>query len=274
MIVLKDIETKTFDKAFVGGYSPAEVDDFLDEIYDSFKKLSDDKADLEEKIVILAKKLEEYRNDEENIKNALLDAQKLKASVKEEIEKQNSELLDGAKAEAERIINDAKIEAEKILSSASVSAAKEKEILNKNISLEEKRYEEIKNTVHDFKKQIFDLYKEHLELLNSLPDIEEESYIIEDKIEEEIPEKIISEEEVSPEEDVVEEIIEENDVAEESDYEKSEESSFEKDEQISLISDEFYAEKAYKDEIKVENIKFGVDYDIEEDDDDEDEYIN
>ena len=36
--------------------------------------------------------------------------------------------------------------------------------------MEENRYEEIKNTVHNFKKQIFDLYKEHLELLASLPD--------------------------------------------------------------------------------------------------------
>ena len=255
MIVLKDIETKTFDKAFVGGYNPNEVDDFLDEIYDSFKKICDEKADLEEKIVILAKKIEEYRNDEDNIKNALLDAQKMKASVKGEIERQNSEILDSAKAEAEKIINDAKIEAEKILSSASINAEKEKEVLNKNISLEENRYEEIKNTVHNFKKQIFDLYKEHLELLNNIPEVEEEKYIVEEIVE--------SAEEV--EEEIIEEpIVEEEKISEEASDE----------EQISLISDNFFTEEVYKDEIEVEKIKFGVDYDIEEDDDDEDEYID
>ena len=276
MIVLKDIETKTFDKAFVGGYNPNEVDKFLDEIYDSFKSVCEDNENLKEKIVILAKKVEEYRNDEENIKNALLDAQKLKSSIKDEIEKQNSDIIEKAKAEAENIINNAKKEAEKILSSASETASVEKADLHNKILFEEEKFEEIKNTVHNFKKQIFDLYKEHLELLNKIPSVEE-SKDLDEKPEESTSENINNENKFN---DASEEIISESDeisVKPEQILENQEE---ENTMEIQSSSDEIQpsveevSEKLYKDEIKVENLKFGVDYDIDNDFDDDDEYMN
>ena len=274
MIVLKDIETKTFDKAFVGGYNPNEVDKFLDEIYDSFKSVCEDNENLKEKIVILAKKIEEYRNDEENIKNALLDAQKLKSSIKDEIEKQNSDIIEKAKAEAENIINNAKEEAEKIISSASETASVEKADLHNKILFEEEKFEEIKNTVHNFKKQIFDLYKEHLELLNKIPSVEKNKDLDEKpKPEDSIDENFYNDNYTS------EDIISENDEI----SAKSEEVLENQEENIKEIqssekeippSVEEVSEKLYKDEIKVENLKFGVDYDIDNDFDDDDEYMN
>lgn len=269
MIVLKDIETKTFDKAFVGGYNPTEVDTFLDEIYDSFKNVCDDNENLKEKILILAKKVEEYRNDEENIKNALLDAQKLKASVKNDIEKQNSDIIENAKAEAENIINEAKAEAEKLLSEARETASKEESEIRNKIVNEEARFEEIKEAVHNFKKDIFDLYKEHLELLNKLPSYEKSS-----KVE---TEQETNAEEISADENTSE--VVNNISSSETDDIKESESNNEEEPATSVTEDaqpvvEEVSEKLYKDEIKVENLKFGVDYDIDNDFDDDDEYIN
>lgn len=285
MIVLKDIETKTFDKAFVGGYNPAEVDKFLDEVYDSFKNVCDDNENLKEKILILAKKVEEYRNDEENIKNALLDAQKLKTSVKNDIEKQNADIIEKANAEAENIINEAKAEAENILSVAKDKAEKEEAELQDKISKgeaelrdkisnEEEKFEEIKEAVHNFKKDIFDLYKEHLELLNKLP-----SYKKNPKVEQENNPSV---NEISTDENSSER---KNDIKSEEleaikDSENVNEIEAIKEDTTTLDTEdtqpvvEEVSEKLYKDEIKVENLKFGVDYDIDNDFDDDDEYIN
>ena len=80
MLTPNDIANKKFDKA-MGGYRIDDVEAFLSQVSDTVIALYEDKKNLEEKIEILAEKLEEYRADEDSLRNALLGAQKLGDSV-------------------------------------------------------------------------------------------------------------------------------------------------------------------------------------------------
>ena len=72
----EDIRNVTFDKV-MRGYRPEEVDAYLDQVAAELERLQTEKADAEKKMYILAEKVDQYRNDEETLKTALLNAQRL-----------------------------------------------------------------------------------------------------------------------------------------------------------------------------------------------------
>ena len=107
MLTLEQIRDVTFRKAKFGGYMPEDVNDFIDEVLASYESLLQNNAELVRKLEILAKKVEEYREDEESIRTAVMSAQKLgDASIRE------------AKHKAEVILKDASLKAEKIVGGA------------------------------------------------------------------------------------------------------------------------------------------------------------
>ena len=59
----KDIVTKTFDKAKLGGYKIEEVDEYLRDVSVEYKKLQNENEELEKKLEVLAAKVREYRKD-------------------------------------------------------------------------------------------------------------------------------------------------------------------------------------------------------------------
>ena len=91
----EDIRNVTFDKV-MRGYRPEEVDAYLDQVAAELERLQTEKADAEKKMYILAEKVDQYRNDEETLKTALLNAQRMGESVIHE-----------ARQKAETIIYDA-----------------------------------------------------------------------------------------------------------------------------------------------------------------------
>ena len=101
MLTASDILNVKFSKT-MGGYRTYEVDEFLEKCAETVSELTSAKMELEKKLEILADKLVEYRKDEDNIRTALLSAQKLGDTVVRE-----------AKHKAERILEDAKNKAEK-----------------------------------------------------------------------------------------------------------------------------------------------------------------
>ena len=62
-----DIRNIQFTKS-MGGYKTAEVDPFIDKCADTVEALLREKAELTKKLEVLADKLVEYRNDEDNIR--------------------------------------------------------------------------------------------------------------------------------------------------------------------------------------------------------------
>lgn len=147
-----DIQNKKFDRA-VGGYKPEDVNIHLNQVADYVQQLEAEKKDLEDKMMILAEKLEEYREDEDSLRAALIGAQKLGDSV-----------VRDAKTKAEVLITEAKMKAQELVNDA-----------QSNIDKETVALSQIKNEVADFRNQILAMYKRHIEMIQSIPNEEEAS---------------------------------------------------------------------------------------------------
>lgn len=161
MLTLNDIINVSFRKSNFSGYRSEDVDDFIDEVKESYdlliqkniaqKETNDaltaENERLREENESLKRNVDKYQTDADEIKNALISAQKLsEASIRE------------ARHKAEIILKDANLKAERIVSSA------EAEILEQKSELDQ-----IRQAVTDFRSKLLDMYKEHLTLINALP---------------------------------------------------------------------------------------------------------
>ena len=166
MLSLNDITNVSFRKAGFSGYKPEDVDDFIDKVKSSFEELmkanraqreeldraEEEKRQLQKKLEILAAKIEEYRSEEDEIKTALVSAQKLgDASIRE------------ARHKAEIILKDANLKAEHIISGAEGQIQQQKQ-----------QMVDLKKQVSDFRAQLLDMYRRHLTLIDALPTAKEE----------------------------------------------------------------------------------------------------
>lgn len=151
MLTPDEIRNITFTKG-IGGYKTSEVDIFIDQCADTVEALLAEKAELSKKLEILADKLVEYRNDEDSIRTALLSAQRLGDTVVRE-----------ANHKAGLILDDAKIKAQKMQENAQRSIASEQEELRR-----------IQREIASFKSRMLSIYREHLSLIDVLPEPEEE----------------------------------------------------------------------------------------------------
>lgn len=151
MIAPQEIRTVTFDKV-MRGYRPEDVDAFLQQVAQQVEQLQAEKEGCEKKLYILAEKVEEYRKDEDNLKTALLNAQRMGENVIRE-----------ARQKAESILREADIRAEDITRAAS-----------EQVSEERMELERVKAEVAQFKNSVLSLYKQHIESLSTLPGDEPE----------------------------------------------------------------------------------------------------
>ncbi|MBQ5326246.1 MAG: DivIVA domain-containing protein [Oscillospiraceae bacterium] len=167
MFTADEIRQITFEKV-MRGYRPEDVESFIENIADEFEALEKEKKDLEEKLYLLAEKVEQYKAEEESIKTTLINAQRLGESI-----------VSDARVKADNVIREATIKKNDIISSAYNEIEGTEDVLNR-----------LKKEVSDFKRNILSLYKTHIESLSTLP---------EEKTEEAVPQQ---------EEPVVEEVAE------------------------------------------------------------------
>ncbi len=161
MLSLNDIINVGFRKSGFSGYRAEDVDAFVDRVRESYDELLKKNVSLEqqtdklkagsqenvEKLKVLAAKIEEYRAQEDEIKNALISAQKLSdASVRE------------ARHKAEIIVKDANQKAERIVAGA-----------DQKVEDQKRELERLKKAVSDFRSKLLGMYKEHLTLIDALP---------------------------------------------------------------------------------------------------------
>ena len=109
MITVQDIANRNFDKA-LHGYKTEDVDDFLNLIEEDYEKLWNENADLKNKMGILVEKIQEYREVEESLRNALLSAQKMSEDITADAKRQGDAIIADAKEKADRIINQISIQ--------------------------------------------------------------------------------------------------------------------------------------------------------------------
>lgn len=150
MLTLNEIRNVNFRKSNFGGYRAEDVEAFIDEVQLSYDSLLKENAELLKRLESLTAKLEEYQQEEDSIRNALMNAQKVgDASLRD------------AKHKAEIILKDATIKAEKIVSNAQIEIHRERDVIEK-----------MQRDIADFKAKLLKVYKEHLTLINSIPNEE------------------------------------------------------------------------------------------------------
>ena len=145
MLNPNEIANKQFSKGL--GYRAEEVDSYLRQIASDIGELIEEKRDLEKKMMVLADKLEEYKEDEESLRAALLGAQKLGDSVVREAKAKAQSLLEDAEAQAVQLVENAK----------------------KEIERQQQGFVRLQREVATFKSKLQLVYKQHLELISSIP---------------------------------------------------------------------------------------------------------
>ena len=160
MISASDIRERKFEKAAFG-YKQEDIDDFLEELIHEFEELDAEREDLHSKIQILADKVREYRQDEDALKDALLGAQKQGHQVIAEAKEKADEIISKAEERAKALIDEATVQHDAAMEKNRAAIAKEKENLV-----------EAQKQVSEFKKELFDMYKTHLEMISAMPEFD------------------------------------------------------------------------------------------------------
>jgi cell division initiation protein len=110
-----DIANKEFRRRLFGGYDPAEVDDFLDQVVQEFERLIKESERLREQVETLTAKLEQYQNLEDTINRTLVTAQQAAEEVKANARREADLLIQEARLQAERIIEAGQAKARRIM---------------------------------------------------------------------------------------------------------------------------------------------------------------
>lgn len=132
MLTTDQILNAMFTPVSKGAYNADEVDSFLKNVAESYETALQNNKELIKKISILADKIESYRNDEEAIKLALLDARRLAETISREADEKAKEkledadlkakvVLDGANRQSTEMINEAREKAKEIVDNARVA---------------------------------------------------------------------------------------------------------------------------------------------------------
>lgn len=146
MISIEDAKNVEFKKS-VRGYNAEDVDNFVDEVVATLEQNKKEKVELVKKLDILAKRIEQYRQDEENVRGALINAEKVKGSAVKEAESKVSNMLEEAKAEAKRIVYDA----------------------NASIVEQKNNYLKLQADAVVLREQLLATYNNHIRMLEDLP---------------------------------------------------------------------------------------------------------
>ncbi len=156
MLTIDEIKNISFRKATLsGGYRAEDVDAFIDEVIATFEQQKKEKTNLVHKIDRLATRLEEYREDEETVRNALLTSQKMSdACIKE------------AKEKAAKIVREAEEKAQSLVADA-----------NRMTSLEKEKYLQLQSDAVTLRNELIELYSSHIQRIDDLPteDVVEQS---------------------------------------------------------------------------------------------------
>lgn len=283
MLKPEEIRSEQFELSVLGGYKREQVDDFFSTVVNDYEKLYNENAELINKLKVCVEKIEEYQKDEQFLKAAIINAEKLNENSLRNIEMKEREIETVAREKADSLVEKAQLEAENIVKTAKLEAAdsiKQCEIetaakiseLKKAQESEELHLAELKKAVSDFKDKILKLYEQHLSSISKLPTyeqkkneqpkpveepVEEVESVEESKVEEQPKETVpVKEEPIETEES-----SKEAPVQDKPSNEKTAEFVFEKSKQIKPTDDDEFERN-----FKFQGLKFGTDFDVKKDD--------
>ncbi len=158
MITANDIHELRFEKAAFG-YKQEDIDEFLTQLEHELELNQQELEDSNNKIQVLADKVREYMRDEDALKDALLGAQRQGHQIIAEANERADEIIAEAKRKADEMMDEVTIQHDALLkkNQEEVAAAHE-------------QLADARKKVADFKKALFDMYREHLEVLSAMPE--------------------------------------------------------------------------------------------------------
>ena len=148
MFTPQQIEQIAFEKATFGGYKMESVDEFLEPLTQDYVTLYKENALLKSKMKVLVGKLEEYRNNEASMKDAIVNAQKT----------------------CDMMVKEAEAKCTQMLNEANVAAAENAKNSNALIAAEEARVDEARRLAQS---KIEELQSQIRSCLNALERIKE-----------------------------------------------------------------------------------------------------
>lgn len=220
MLSPNNIKGKSFDTE-KNGYSKDDVNEFLAQVAEDYAEVVKANQDTEAKIIKLVEKINEYREDEEAIQQALIVAQKESNKILTEAKTQAHDMIESAKSEQVRLAEQSAAECERIVKEHKEKCA---ELIRNNTEITEKKineiraaydeelekYDNLKAEVTQFKADLTQLYNRQIRLIMEIPTFEPATDdAAEETVEEEQTEEV---QETAPEQ--TEEPEAENDAAE------------------------------------------------------------
>lgn len=145
MIAPHELKNKAFNKV-VRGYNTAEVDEYIEFIIDKYTEVYRKNSELENELRTTKVKYSELHHDEDTIRAVIVKAQKL----------------------GENIVEQAKAEAEKIISGAKAKCMERVEEAEKAISDSKEELAKTKAATEDFRNSLYQQYLEHIKMLKAL----------------------------------------------------------------------------------------------------------
>ena len=156
MISASEIHELRFEKAAFG-YKQEDIDEFLNRLEQEVAAAQQELDDSHNKIQVLADKVREYMRDE--------DAQK-----------EGHRIVAEANARADEIIAQAQQKADAMMDEVTVQHDALIEKNEAEIEEEHKKLAAARKQVADFKKALFDMYKEHLSMLSAMPEEDDTTF--------------------------------------------------------------------------------------------------
>ncbi|MEG2003179.1 MAG: DivIVA domain-containing protein [Clostridia bacterium] len=158
MLAPHELKNKTFNRA-VRGYNPSEVDDYVEFLIEKYTELYRENNELERKLKIVVTNLDEIRDEEEAIRSTLLKSQKLGEKIVREANEKADAITDSIKDRCASIIND----------------------FRDQFVAEKQNMWSLRTIILDFKKKIFDIYRQQIEEIQGISVNELEDIVLPDE---------------------------------------------------------------------------------------------
>lgn len=123
MLKPEQLKSHRFMSAGRGTYEADDVDLFFDEVCASYDQMFKENGELVKKISLLAERVSQYKKDEDNIRRALLTAERVAEKVQREAQQEAQECLDSAEKKAQELVSSAQNRADVLETAASVKAS-------------------------------------------------------------------------------------------------------------------------------------------------------
>lgn len=181
MLTPDAVKAKQFQATGRGAYRAEDVDGFFAEVSASYEQMFKENGELIKKISLLANKVESYKEEEDSLRKALISAQTLADKIVREAQESVAGTLDEAKADAQKlraeaqaeaqtIVQNAKEEAEAVLLQSKKDADEILGTVNRKVTKESLEFEMLQKKASEFRNHLLSLYKEHLNVINAIPE--------------------------------------------------------------------------------------------------------